>query len=454
MLKEIKLELTNDQSAFMALRGDALYTLFIGGFGCGKSYTLSTAVVLDMLHCPNSVIGVFAPTVAHVRDVCMRYVLQRLEEFGFVRDKDFFVNKNEGKILPNHPQLCEVWFKTLDDPDSIVGYEFYTAHVDEIDTMPADKAERCWEQILARTRQNPKGLPKGYMEFNRDEAQWEPRNCVSAYSTPEGFKFTHKMWSPSEDKNHPRFDPNYQFVRACSLNNPYLSAAYLKGLREKYKYNPSLLKAYLEGQWVNMQSGSVYYSYNREKMNSEEELRPGEPIFVGCDFNVGKMAAIVFVKRYGGLEWHAIAEHTDMLDTPDLVDTLQFCYQSKGHEVICYPDSTGRHASTTNAKSSDIALLRGAGFRVKAHKKNPFVKDRVAAVNKAFHDGKLKVNSEKCRDLVKALEQQAYDKNGKPDKSPTTGYDHVNDAFGYPIAYTFSIKPALVPMTYTFATKR
>ena len=47
------------------------------------------------------------------------------------------------------------------------------------------------------------------------------------------------------------------------------------------------------------------------------------------------------------------------------------------------------------------------------------------------------VNPETCPHLVEALEKQAYDKFGEPDKK--SGMDHVLDAAGYVIVYRYPI---------------
>jgi hypothetical protein len=47
------------------------------------------------------------------------------------------------------------------------------------------------------------------------------------------------------------------------------------------------------------------------------------------------------------------------------------------------------------------------------------------------------VNPETCPHLVEALEKQAYDKHGEPDK--TGGLDHVIDAAGYFVVYRYPI---------------
>jgi hypothetical protein len=92
-----------------------------------------------------------------------------------------------------------------------------------------------------------------------------------------------------------------------------------------------------------------------------------------------------------------------------------------------------------------LTLLRSAGFTVLANSKNPAVKDRLMALNQIIHNqGKrrLLVNPDKCPNLIEGLERQAYTKNGEPDK--TSGFDHLNDAIGYFIAYKYAIGRGMV----------
>jgi len=85
-----------------------------------------------------------------------------------------------------------------------------------------------------------------------------------------------------------------------------------------------------------------------------------------------------------------------------------------------------------------VALLKSEGFAVKHNPSNPKVKDRVLAMNAGFEHGRLFINAAKCPVLTRCLEQQAYDKNGEPDK--TSGLDHSNDAAGYLVAFEMPIK--------------
>jgi hypothetical protein len=79
---------------------------------------------------------------------------------------------------------------------------------------------------------------------------------------------------------------------------------YIPSLRDTYPAH--LLAAYLEGEFVNLTTGSVYAEFDRRLNRLAELILPKEPLHVGMDFNVGKMAAIMHVLRDG--EPHAVAE--------------------------------------------------------------------------------------------------------------------------------------------------
>jgi hypothetical protein len=221
-------------------------------------------------------------------------------------------------------------------------------------------------------------------------------------------------------------------VQASTYDNEKnLPADYIPSLKEIY---PSeLIEAYINGQFVNLTSGTVFKNYDRVRCNSNESIREGEPLFIGQDFNVQRMATAIFVQRPDG--YHAVAELKDVFDTPALISILKERF--KDHRIIIYPDATGKNRETVDASKSDISLLTQAGFAVRVNSRNPAPKDRILSTNKVFESGKIKVNAKACPTIARCLEQQAYDDNGEPDK--TTGFDHMNEAFSYFVAYEFPI---------------
>jgi len=168
-------------------------------------------------------------------------------------------------------------------------------------------------------------------------------------------------------------------------------------------------------------------------------VKDKEPVFIGMDFNIDKMAATVYVLR--GKAFHAVDQIKDGYNTPEVADIIKRRYKDKGHKVIIYPDSSGKNRTRMGgASESDIAILKAAPYNYTCKYKptNPAVKDRINATNAAFENGQLFVNDALCPDVAACYEQQVYAENGEPDKS--AGNDHQNDASTYPIAYELPIR--------------
>lgn len=389
--------LTEPQARFFT--SQAKYPAFVGGFGSGKSETLAQRAIADAAHSAKALIGVYAPTYDLLKLVNMTRIELKLHEHG-IRHK---VHTQDKAIYTSHPGFGDFIFRTMDTPERIIGYETFCAHADELDTLKTEHARTAWNQIIARNRQK---LPDRPGAINR----------ASAYTTPEGFRFTHDRWVVNGGGD-------YALYRAPTTSNPFLPADYVDSLRASYP--AQLIDAYIDGQFVNLTSGNVYSSYDRQRCDSAETVRAGEPLFVGQDFNVGQMFSAIAVRRADG--FHFVDELAGVLDTPEAIRILRERYN--GHDIAIYPDASGKSRKTVDASQSDLSLLRDAGFRVRVNARNPAVRDRIVAVNHAFEQGRLWVNSRACPTLAAALEQQAYAKSGEPDKEG--GFDHPCDAAGY-----------------------
>ena len=418
-----KISLTASQAKF--LQQKEAYTLFCAGYGSGKSYLMGLMVVLDAMHSKSADIGVYEPEKKHIRTVAIPAVQHWLDHFNI----QYSLNKNESTIYVTTPGIGNIMFFPMDNPATLVGYQTYSSHIDELDTLDEDKAQEMWSKILGRNRLNPQDIAAEHKVWSEAKQCYEAQNKIRAYSTPEGFKFCYKKFKAQKL-------PNHSIVHGSSLENPALPSSFIDEL--KNQYTEQQLAAYLNGKFVNLTAGTVYYAYDRENHRSFETVQPNETLYIGCDFNVNNMSATIYVKRKGGLEWHAVDEMHGLRDTPDMVAVIQDRYQLQGHRIIMYPDSSGNQRSTTNASTSDIALLRQAGFMVRAKASNPRVKDRILATNKAFEERRILVNYDICPQVASCFEQQAYNKSGEPDKSG--GMDHQNDASTYPIAYELPVK--------------
>jgi len=394
---------------------EAKFPLFVVGFGAGKTETLITCVFRDLFNHPGADIGTYAPTF----DTLKLNLVPRIEEILTLAHIPYQLNKSEYICrVEGHGKII---MRSMDNPARIIAYEVFRSHVDEIDTMAKDKAAEAWNKIVGRNRQKIKGA----------------LNTVSAYTTPEGFNFVYDKWAK---------DPvaakalGYEYVTAPTYSNPHLPEDYIEGL--KATYPAALVQAYIEGKFVNLTSGAVYVEFDRETCHTDivHNKKDCEPIHIGMDFNVNNMSAVIHVIRGG--QAYAVDEITRGRDTPSIIQTIKNHFD--GCSVIIYPDASGGSTSTMGASLSDISLLKSAGFKVDAPKKNPFVRDRVLSMNSAFKSDTLWVNVEKCPEYTLCLEQQAYNDKGEPDKSSNN--DHLPDAGGYFIHRKYPIiksKPKL-----------
>lgn len=406
-----KMTFTPPQSEF--LQKECTYPLFVAGYGAGKSAALAAAAVRDLLDFPGANIACYEPTFDLMGLILVPYIAEILENLGheyhYHGGRQMFVVRGYGNII------C----RSLNNPARIVGYEVFRSHIDELDTMPMDKAELAWNKIIARNRQ--KIYHNGAIQENR----------VSAYTTPEGFLFCYHRWEK---------DPadGYELVRAPTYSNPHLPPDYIENLRKTYP--AELIDAYIEGLFVNLTSGTIYKSFDRKLNHCDDEVEGKETLYVGMDFNVLYGAAVIHVLRNG--EPRAVWEIHNSYDTDATIEALRGKFPD--NPVWAYPDATGDHRTSSNTTKSDITKLKAAGFKIKTKSSNPPVKNRIASMNGMFcaADGKrkYKVNTKNCPEYTAALEQQIYDKNGAPDKS--AGLDHINDAGGYYIDREFGlVKP-------------
>nr|UYL17056.1 MAG: terminase large subunit [Caudoviricetes sp.]UYL17178.1 MAG: terminase large subunit [Caudoviricetes sp.] len=420
----VNITATEPQGAFLGMH--CKFPAFVAGFGTGKSEVMCNSALLDSMEGgSDSIIAMYEPTYDLVRLILAPRMEEKLTDWG-VRYK---YNKSDNIIYTSSGQFGDFVLRTLDNPARIVGYESFRAKIDELDTLNMEHAEHAWNKVIARNRQ----LPRTYKPITP-----KPANTVSVFTTPEGFRFVHDRWVVKKN-------PGYEMIQASTLSNPFLPEDYVQSLRDTYP--GQLIDAYINGEFVNLTAGTVYYAYDRRKNSSRETIKPGETLYIGQDFNVGHMASTVYAQR--GKVWHAVAELVDMFDTPDVVRAITERWKSKGHYIVMYPDASGKNRKSNNASTSDIAQLQQAGFEVRAKSTNPPVKDRVSAMNKALESGMVMINEQACPVTARCLEQQAYDKNGEPDKSG--GVDHQNDGATYPIAYEMPIRKPVINVPVTFA---
>ncbi len=405
------IELTKPQ--FRLVTTEKQFPAMVAGFGAGKTNALMKRALFLKFKYPANNIAYYLPTYDLVRTIAFPRFIEELAAIGMFEKEHYTLVQSLTPMIKFYG-AGQIILRTMDNPGRIVGYEVADSLIDELDTMKTEDARNAWQKILARNRQKKADGSK---------------NTIAVGTTPEGFKFVYEKW-----KQKPPSD-EYELIKASTYSNARnLPASYIDDLLADYP--TSLIAAYLDGEFVNLTSGSVHPEFDRVLNHCNSTMLPGEALHFGMDFNVNKMAAVCFVQRQG--DPHAVAELVGLLDTPAMIDAIRRRFPN--HPIFIYPDASGGARKTVQASVSDIALLQQANFTVLNNPSNPAVKDRVLSMNRMIHAGgkrRLKVNTDLCPSFTEGLEKQAYNDKGEPDK--TGGFDHVVDGGGYFICYRFPV---------------
>lgn len=375
----------------------------VSGYGGGKTFAVARKACTLALLNPGADGIITEPNHPLLTQILIPEMIDALEAFGipykYNRAESIFYCRIDGR-------QTRIICKSMENYDRLIGINAAWVIMDEFDTAKTELAYSAFQRLMGRLRAG------------------NVRQMVIV-STPEGFKAMHRIFVVEAREGR-------RLIKARTADNRHLPDDYIPSLIEAYP--AQLIAAYLDGDFVNLTSGTVYNAYNRAANGSRETIKPNEPLFIGQDFNVSDMASAIAVKRPNGL--HIVGQLVGVYDTPALLETLSDRYA--GHLVAVYPDASGGSRKTVNASTSDIAMIRRAGHRVVVDGSNPAVRDRIVSVNSAFQHGKLWVNEQAAPDVARCLEQQAYGKNGEPDKAG--GFDHLNDALGYLVAKELPVR--------------
>lgn len=403
---EINIPLTVPQKEFVMCKSP--YPAMVAGLGAGKTYAATVRFTIQMMQEKgiNTLLGM--PTYDLLRMRAMPGFEEVLMQIGL----PFKTNKSEYFI--DVIGYGKIYFRSYDRPERWVAFEVAKTLLDEIDTLPKEKAELVWRKASERTRQKCKS-----------------GNSIGVVTTPDqGINgFVYQKWVKQAQEG-------YELIKASTLSNPYLPDSYVQQIRNNY--DPILAELYINGEFVQLNDKKVYHFFDRKKHHTDRELKDGERIYIGVDFNVGGCCATVWIiENNTPIAVDEFVSH----DTQDFVNNLASRYKS--NKLIVYPDASGSK-NTSNAVASDIDIINNAGFAVDAPDSNPYVRDRINCLNALLAHERILINTNKCPELTHSLETQGYTDKNEPEKfNEHPAIDDWNDATGYFIHRRFQImRPA------------
>ena len=378
---------------------DISYFFLCGGYGCGKSFSIvfMIIVIAKRYQGQDITVGLASTTIT----LLQKTVILELQKICKKTGSIFEYNQKDNIITIGTIRFLLI---ATGQPNEIYGPNINICLCDEVDELPELKAIEAHKALSERTRLT---LPDGRKPF------------IMYFSTVHGYRGLYKIVQKlKKDKMR------YVLVRGLTKNNTSLDPQYVKNLYAIYDEQERM--AYLEGLFVNLQSGRVYSSYDEATCKCEPfEITKDMTIYVGQDLNSGFSKAAAVVKKDKCLY---IVRGWSFKDVGGAPAIMRQTYPD--NEILWFPDCSGKEIIRGY---KDEILENGIGCRIGSS--NPRIIDRVFYVNKLFKLGLLKVvDCKETDDLSESLKVRAYNDLGQPEKGKgEEAPDHFCDALEYVI---------------------
>jgi hypothetical protein len=177
------MQLSTPQNVYLNGLGTK-YRAYVGGFGSGKTFVGCLDLLIFASQHPGTIQGYFAPSYPAIRDIFYPTFEEAAHLMGF--SVVIATTNKEISIYRGGRYYGTVICRSMDKPNSIVGFKIARALVDEIDVLETKKADNAWNKIIARMRLVIDGVVNG----------------IGVTTTPEGFKFVYNKFADTPKESY------------------------------------------------------------------------------------------------------------------------------------------------------------------------------------------------------------------------------------------------------------
>ncbi len=385
----------------------ARFRVVVAGRRWGKT-ALSRTLMIAKARKPKQRIWYVAPTYRMAKQIMWNDLLDAIP-------KKWIKKINETTLAITLVNDSRIELKGADKADSLRGVGIHFLVLDEFQDM----SEETWTKVLRPTLADTGGhalfigTPKAYNQlYTLYKYGQDPRKVAAG------------QWE------------SWQFP---TITSPFIPLSEIAAARADM--DEKSFKQEFEASFETM-SGRVYYPFDRAEHVGQYPFNPKLPIWIGMDFNIDPMSAVIYQPQPSGELWAVDEVVLFGSNTEEMCEALDKKFWRHQGQVVIYPDPAGGQRQHARGET-DLDILREKGFKkIKYRRKHPFVADRVNAVNRLLRaaDGtiRMRVNTS-CKHLINAFEQTIY-KPGSRDVDKDAGVEHSADAAGYCIDLEYPVR--------------
>lgn len=395
--------------------------LLVGGYGSGKTMPLCKRMISNALLNAPCLCAIVSPTYRMAQDTIVETVEYLLagKKTHFPNFKYHYNQTKQIFYIEWGKRRGRLRIYSGEDPTKLKGPNLAAVGIDE----PFIQDEQVFHQMSYRTR---------HPDAKRRE--------INLAGTPEQLNWGYEL---AEGEMADDYDVGVVTISTrenLALNNA--SIGYVDRLERSM--DDRYAQAFIEGKFVNLTKGAIYYAFSRAENVVELPTPQNAVLGAGLDFNVDPMAGAVFWTQ--GKHIHFFDEiELPNSDTEEMGLVLRENYPSLRD---IFPDANaGRHTNAPGGKT-DYNILEGMGYTLHKGTQNPPVRERFAATNAKLRPAREGVItctiSPRCKKLIKYALTVTHEGKNTDAQKPMI---HLLDAFSYPIYNLFPMDRAWSGLT-------
>ena len=390
-------------------KSNARFRTCVFGRRAGKT-TLAIREMIKYASKPNRNIWYVSPSYRMSKEI----VWHKLTDI--LRNLRWIAKKNESDLTVYLKNGSSISLKGSDNRDSLRGRKLDFLVMDEVADIHPSTFYEILRPALADSRGHAlfAGTPKGLGNFLKD----------------------------LYDKS--MIDKNWESFHATTLDGGFVSEEEIeeaKQILDSRTFAQEMLADFVEsGQ-------KIFYNFKLDESVKPYDEPTPNIIYIGEDFNVGFMTAVLFDCKQDGT-MHAFDEIVlSSSNTDEMVQEIRNRYPTQ--KIVCFPDPSANAKKSSAGGRTDISILSNAGFVVKApHKHNP-VRDTINAVNSML----MSANGQRrmffdpgCKQTITSMDRWQYKEGSMiPEKDGAVDHSHLCDCVRYITDYLHPIRKQFAP---------
>ena len=390
------------------LECDKRFRVLITGRRFGKTF-LCVQEIAKFARYPKKKVWYVAPTYRMAKDIVWNDLVERMTKHKWVKK----INHSDLKIILRNGS--EISLRGADNENSLRGVGLDFLVMDEF----ADIKEHAYTEVLRPTLSD-----KGRM------------GAALFCGTPRGYgNWSYNLFTREKD------DDQWQSFQYTTLDGGQVSKQEIE--QAKSDLDERTFAQEYQASFVNY-AGQIYYNFDRVNNVVEKYEPKTAEVHIGMDFNIDPMSAVI-----AELKGNRIYIYDEIViyssNTDEMVYEIKNRFKDK--HIFIYPDPASKQRKTSAGGTTDLAILKNAGFNLRVRNAHPLIRDRINAVNTKLKNAngvRTLFIANNCKNVLKSIERQIY-KEGTviPDKD--NNYDHMNDALGYLVEYLYPVRRDFKP---------